>query len=202
MTTFLLIRHGAHALGGETIAGRLPGVRLSPLGRDQAAAMAERVAQVPVSALYSSPVERTRETAEILAARIGLPVRLSEALAEIDFGAWTGSSVEDLRGSEAWSRWNRFRSGAEAPGGERMLAAQARMVSEMLSLREKHPEQIVALVSHGDVIKGAVAYWLGVPLDLFQRIEISLASVSVVRLGDYGPWVLGVNGTGQIVLGA
>jgi probable phosphomutase (TIGR03848 family) len=200
-TTFLLIRHGAHLLGGETIAGRAPGVNLSPLGREQVGAMAERVAKVPVAAIYSSPVDRTRQTADVLASRLGLPVRVSEALSEIDFGEWTGTKLEQLRGREPWKQWNAFRSGSAAPAGERMLAVQTRIVTEMLSLRERHPDEIVALVSHGDVIKAAVAYWLGVPLDLFQRIEISLASVTVVRLRDYGPWVLSVNGTGEIVLG-
>jgi probable phosphoglycerate mutase len=199
--TFLLIRHGAHLLGGETIAGRAPGVSLSPLGREQVRAMAERVAAAPVAAIYSSPVDRTRQTAEALASRLGLPVHLNDNLAEIDFGAWTGATLAELRAQEPWKRWSAFRSGSGAPAGERMLAVQARIVAEMLALRERHAGEVVALVSHGDVIKAALAYWLGVPLDLFQRIEISLASVSVVRLAEYGPWVLAVNGTPEIVLG-
>ncbi|HSU65911.1 MAG TPA: histidine phosphatase family protein, partial [Tepidisphaeraceae bacterium] len=90
--------------------------------------------------------------------------------------------------------------GTRIPGGELMLEIQSRIVKQMLRLREVHPEQCVAIVSHGDVIKAALAYWLGVPLDLFLRIEISLASVSVVAIGDYGPWVLCVNNTDSIQL--
>ena len=196
-TTFLLIRHGAHLLGGETIAGRTPGVNLSPLGQQQAAGMVERVARLPVKAIYCSPIDRTRQTAQPLGERLNLPVQINEALTEIDFGEWAGCKLDDLRPQDRWKHWNAFRSGTRCPGGETMLEVQSRVVGEMARLREKHPGEVVALVSHGDVIKSAVAYFLGVPLDLFMRIEIGLASVSVVAVGDYGPWVLCVNGTGD-----
>jgi probable phosphoglycerate mutase len=199
MTTFLLIRHGAHLLGGDLIAGRTPEVRLSPLGHDQARRMAERVAKLPVQAIYSSPADRTRETASYLAERLALPVQLLENLYEIDFGDWTGRSLDELRQSERFRLWNSFRSGTWIPGGEVMIETQARIVTEMLRLRERHGDGCVALVSHGDVIKAAVAYFLGVPLDLFTRLEIGLASVSVIAIGDQGPWVLGVNTTGEDV---
>lgn len=199
MTTFLLIRHGAHLLGGDLIAGRTPEVRLSPLGHDQARRMAERVAKLPVQAIYSSPADRTRETASYLAERLALPVQVLDGLYEIDFGDWTGRSLDELRQSERFRLWNSFRSGTRVPGGEVMIETQARIVTEMLRLRERHGKGCVALVSHGDVIKAAVAYFLGVPLDLFTRLEIGLASVSVIAIGDQGPWVLGVNTTGEDV---
>lgn len=201
MTTFLLIRHGAHLLGGETIAGRMAAVRLSPLGHEQVRALVERLGHLPIRAIYCSPMERTCETAQPLAARLGLDVQLCDELNEIDFGDWAGKRLEDLRPLPMWKRWNAYRSGTRVPAGELMLEAQSRIVGVMERLRERHPEEMVALVSHGDVIKSAVAYCLGVPLDLFQRIEISLASVTVVKIGDYGPWVLCVNNTGEIVLG-
>lgn len=197
-TTFLLIRHAAHLLGGGTIAGRSADVHLSPLGREQARAMAERVAKLPVRAIYCSPIDRARETAAPLAETLHLPVQISDALSELDFGDWTRKTLDELRPQPLWQQWNAFRSGTRMPGGESMLDVQSRIVGEVLRLREKHPDQCVALVSHGDVIKAAVAYWLGVPLDLFMRIEIGLASVSVVAIGDYGPWVLCVNNTGEI----
>jgi probable phosphomutase (TIGR03848 family) len=199
MTTFLLIRHGAHLLGGDLIAGRTPGVRLSPLGREQARRMAERVARLPVSAIYASPADRTRETAELLAQALNLPVQVRESLNELDFGDWTGRSVAELRSLEGFARWNGFRSGTRMPGGETMLEIQARMVDEMLRLRERHGEGCIALVSHGDVIRAALAWALGMPLDLLTRIEIGLASVSVVAVADYGPWVLCVNHSGEDV---
>lgn len=199
MATFLLIRHGAHLLGGDLIAGRTPGVHLSPLGQEQARRMAERVARLPVEAIYASPADRTRETAAHLAQALNLPVRVLESLNELDFGEWTGRSVAELRSVERFTQWNGFRSGTRMPGGETMLEIQSRMVGEMLRLREKHGEGCIALVSHGDVIKAAVAWALGVPLDLLLRIEIGLASVSVVAVGDHGPWVLGVNHCGEDV---
>jgi broad specificity phosphatase PhoE len=197
MTAFLLIRHGAHQLGGDTIAGRTPGVHLSPLGREQARRMAERVAKLPVEAIYSSPADRTRETAEYLSERMRLPVNGLENLHELDFGDWTGRTLDELRRIERFGHWNRFRSGTRIPGGEVMVETQARIVAEMLRLREQHGNGCIALVSHGDVIKAAVAYFLGAPLDLFTRIEIGLASVSTVVIGEQGSWVLCVNNTGE-----
>jgi len=199
-TTFLLIRHGAHLLGGDKIAGRSPGIDLSPLGHEQSARMAQRVAQLPLKAIYSSPVERTRQTAQHLSEQTGLSVHILDDLAEVDFGDWTLKALDELRPQPLFKQWNAFRSGTRIPGGELMLEIQSRIVKQMLRLREVHPEQCVAIVSHGDVIKAALAYWLGVPLDLFLRIEISLASVSVVAIGDYGPWVLCVNNTDSIQL--
>lgn len=201
MTTFLLIRHGAHVLGGETIAGRTPGVCLSPLGRDQAAAMAERVARAPVRAIYTSPVERAIETAQVLSERVRVAVNVAPDFAEVDFGAWAGRPIADLRQDERWQWWNRFRSGARTPGGESMLEVQSRVVGLLLRLCEDHAEDSVALVGHADPIRCALAYFMGIAVDLMLRIEVSLASVSVVRVGRGGPWVLSVNSTGEIVLG-
>ena len=199
MTRFLLIRHGAHVFGGDRIAGRLP-VELSDLGRRQVAGMVERVSKLPVRGVYSSPVQRAQDTAKPLAERLGLPLQSSDALAEIDYGDWTGKTLEELRPLDLWKQWNTFRSGARVPGGESMLEIQVRVVAEMNRLRGKYPDEMIALVTHGDVIRAAVAYCLGAPLDLFQRIEISLASVTAIAIGDYGPWVLCVNNTDEIVL--
>lgn len=198
-TTFLLCRHGAHLLGHGKIAGRTA-VQLSPEGHAQVEDLAARVGHVPIRAIYASPVLRAQESARPLAERLGLEIRTSDALAEVDFGKWTGKTLDDLRPQEPWKQWNAFRSGAGIPGGERMLQIQARVVGEMLRLRERHPEEVVALFSHGDVIRAAVAYWLGVPIDLFLRMEIGLASVSVVAIGDYGPWVLCVNHMGRVAM--
>lgn len=109
-----------------------------------------------------------------------------------------GQKIEDLRSDETWRRFNAFRSGTRVPNGELMLETQARIVGFMHGLREEHPNDYVAIVSHADVIKSAVAYCLGVPLDLFSRIEISPASVSVIAIADYGPWVLCLNHTGEM----
>jgi len=194
MTTFALIRHASHALLGQTIVGRAPGVRLSPEGAGQAEALAERLRASSIRALYSSPLERARETAALIGARLRLEVQIADELNEIDFGDWTNRTLPDLHEIEDWRRFNSFRSGSRIPNGESMLEVQDRMLRLLERLCAEHGDQAVALVSHGDVIKATLAHCLGVPLDLFQRIEISPASVSVVRIERHGPAVLLING--------
>jgi probable phosphoglycerate mutase len=194
MTTFALIRHADHALVGHTIVGRAPGVRLSPEGLEQAESLAERLAGSSIRALYSSPLERARATARPIGARLRLVVRIADELNEIDFGEWTQRTLADLNDREEWRRFNIFRSSSRIPGGEAMVEVQSRMLRLVARLSAGHPDQTVALISHGDVIKATLAHYLGVPLDLFQRIEISPASVSILRVGRYGPEVLLVNG--------
>ena len=194
MTAFALIRHADHALLGQTIVGRAPGVRLSPEGLRQTEALAEQLEGSPVRALYSSPLERARATAAALAARLRLEVQIADELNEIDYGAWTNKTLADLLDLEEWRRFNIFRSGSRIPDGETMIEVQGRMLRLIERLCSGHPGEMVALVSHGDVIKATLAHYLGVSLDLFQRIEISPASLSVVRMERYGPRVLLLNG--------
>jgi probable phosphomutase (TIGR03848 family) len=194
MTTFALIRHADHALLGHTIVGRAPGVRLSPEGVREAEALAERLEGSSIRALYSSPLERARETAAPIAARLRLEVQIADELNEIDFGEWTNRRLADLHELEEWRRFQIFRSGSLIPGGEAVVEVQARMLRLVERLCARHPGQTVALISHGDVIKATLSHYLGVPLDLFQRIEISPASISIVRLERSGPEVLLING--------
>ena len=198
MTTFLLIRHGTHSMGPNAIPGRSAQAVLAPEGQAQAAGLADRLRHLPIAAIHCSPVLRARQTAEPLSAALNLPVHVNDALAEIEYGDWTGQSLDDLRPLERWKHWNAFRSGTRVPGGESMPEVQTRAVGEMLRLAAEHPAACLALVSHGDVIKAAVAYFLGVPLDLFQRIEIGTGSVSVVRVDDWGPTVWCVNNPGTV----
>jgi probable phosphomutase (TIGR03848 family) len=197
MTTLAFIRHAAYDSLGHTIVGRSPGVALSPEGIDAAEKLGERLVGSSVRAIYSSPLERARQTAAAVGARLGLEPRIVDELNEIDFGDWTNRSLLDLNEMEEWRRFNRFRSGSPAPNGEAMIEVQARMLRLLERLCKVHPTEIIALVSHGDVIKAVLAYYLGVPLDLFQRIEISPASVSIVRIEPYGPQVLLVNGLAE-----
>ena len=194
MTTFALIRHASHALLGHTIVGRLPGVQLSARGLREAEALASRLEGWPIQALYSSPLERARATAAAIADRLRLEVQAADELNEIDYGAWTNRTLADLRELPEWRRFNLFRSGSRIPGGESMVEVQDRMLQLIERLCCVHPEQTVALVGHGDVIKAALAYYLGVPLDLFGRIELSPASLSVIRVELHGPQVLLING--------
>ena len=197
-TTFLLIRHAAHGLLNHKMAGCMAGVHLNEAGQAQALQLAERLAQVPLAALYSSPLERAQETAAPIAARLNLPIQICPAIVEINYGDWTGLTFDELQARPEWQSYNLFRSGARIPGGEMMLEVQARVVTEMQKLCLQHPEQRIALVSHADAIKGALAYYLGMPLDLFLRLEISPASVSILTLNEFGPQVLCVNDTGSL----
>jgi probable phosphoglycerate mutase len=194
MTTFLLIRHGQTAWIGHALAGRTPGVSLDDTGRRQAGALPERIAHYSIAALYSSPLQRTLETARPIAEATGLEIRERPRLSEVDFGRWTGMTMDALGADPLWARFNTLRSVTRTPGGELMLEVQARMVDELEDLRGLHRAETIAVVSHQDAIKAALAHYAGVPLDLFHRFEISPASISVLELSDYGPRILRVNG--------
>jgi probable phosphomutase (TIGR03848 family) len=194
MTTFALIRHASHALLGHRIVGRLPGVNLGPDGVREAEALAGRLERWRIRALYSSPLERARATAAPIADRLGLEAQIADGLNEIDYGEWTNRTLTELRELPEWRRFNHFRSGSRIPYGESMIEVQERMLRLIERLSSAHPEQTVALVSHGDIIKAVLAFYLGVPLDLFQRIELSPASLSILRVEPHGPEVLLING--------
>jgi probable phosphoglycerate mutase len=197
MTTFALIRHAAHGLLGDMIVGRAPGVGLSTEGLEQAEELAARLSASSVETIYSSPLERARRTAQVVAGGLGLDVQIADELNEIDFGDWTNRKLTELHGLEAWRQFNQFRSGSRIPNGETMIEVQSRMLGLIERLCAVHATETVALVSHGDPIKATLAHYLGVPLDLFHRIEISPASVSILKVEPYGPQVLLVNGLGQ-----
>ena len=192
-TTFHLIRHASYDLLGRTLTGRSPGHRLNERGRAQAQALAEELAAHAIATVVSSPLERTRETAEVVAKPLGLAVEIDPELTEIDCGEWTGMSFDAMRGDPVWKEFHTFRSTLSPPGGETMLAAQLRAIGVVTRLRERRPGQEVVVVTHGDVVKVVLAHFLGVPLDLFQRIDISPASRSVVRLFATDVRVDGVN---------
>ena len=192
MTVFHLLRHGEPTVFGR-INGRLPGVGLSPRGRAEIAAVAARLAEEKIEALYASPLQRTQETAEILAARLGLPVQYREDVIEIDYGEWTGLSFDEIRQDERWQMWARSRSIAAVPGGESWRRVQERVVGALFDLRQVHPEGSMVIISHGDVIRAALLFALGMPLDFYARIEVALASISTIRLDDSGIRVLALN---------
>jgi probable phosphomutase (TIGR03848 family) len=193
MTTFLLIRHGLTDAVGKQITGRLPGVHLNETGRKQAEELPQRLSRWKISALYSSPLERALETARPTATQLKMDVRETTALSEVDFGDWSGHLLDDLNQRQDWRAYNTFRSATRAPHGELMLEVQGRMVDELMRLAAGHPDQIVACFSHADAIRAALAHFLGMPLDLIHRFEIRPASVSVVRLAEWGPQVMLVN---------
>jgi len=198
MTTLLLIRHGHTDWIGKALAGHTPGVGLSDDGLQQAEKLAHRLRHLSIRAVYSSPLQRTLETAEPLARELGLDVQPRPRLIEVDFGAWTGKTMTELEADALWKRFNTLRSATRAPGGDLMLDVQSRMVDELEELRCRHAGETIALVSHQDAIKAALAHYAGIPLDLFHRFEISPASVSILRLAEWGPQIVTINHTGDL----
>jgi broad specificity phosphatase PhoE len=193
VTIFHLLRHGEHVLRGRVLAGRTPGVGLSARGGAEMAAVADRLADEGITALYSSPLQRTRESAEIVAARLGLPIQYREDVIELDFGEWTGLTFDAVRKDERWQLWSTCRSIATVPGGESMREVQERTTRALFELRQAYRDATVLIVTHGDVIRAALLFALGMPLDFYWRIEIGLASLSTVHIDDRGIRVLAVN---------
>lgn len=193
MTTFYLIRHAERSGDQTLLAGRIEGLHLTTVGREQARRLARHLATEPIHHVFSSPVDRAQETAAFVAEPHHVTVALSTAITEIDSGAWTGSTFGQLDQVQTWRRFNRFRGTTRIPNGETMVEVQARFVGEMLRLRDTFPDDTIALVSHADPIKIALAHFLGVSIDLYDRFEIGLASVSVMTLGDGDAKVLRLN---------
>ncbi len=198
-TLLLFVRHGHTATTGKLLPGRAAGLHLSDDGLAQARAVAERVAALrALGAVYSSPLERTRETAAAIAAATGLKVKTERGLLEADIGEWTGWELKAVRRIPEWKAVQRHPSGFRFPGGESFLEMQSRMVDTVDRLRATHPGETIVAVSHADPIKAAVAHALGTHLDLFQRIAISPCSVTSVAYGDGGPMVLSVNSVSEL----
>lgn len=194
----LLIRHAQNDWVGERLAGWTPGVHLNEVGRAQAAALAQQLAEVPLAAIYSSPLERTLETAQPLAETRDLTVEVREGLGEARYGDWTGRSLEELQKEELWPVVQVYPGGARFPGGESMREVQARIVAEIDAIRDAHAGQTLAVISHSDPIKMAVAHYAGLPLDLFQRLTVAPASVTAFAFTKFGPRLLCLNHTGSL----
>ncbi len=200
MTEFFLIRHAINDwVSTGRLAGWSPGVHLNDDGKKQAAALGESLANARLAAVYSSPLERTMETAEAIAAHHdGLTVQRLDGVGEVRYGDWQGEKLSKLRREKMWFVVQQYPSRAQFPGGEAIRQAQARAVDALEMLVVRHPNQRVAVVSHSDVIKLIVAHYLGAHIDLFQRIEISPASLTIVRLGADRPYIVRVNDTSYL----
>jgi len=197
-TTMLLVRHGQTPTTGKVLPGRAPGLHLADEGRAQADIAAERIGALKrVDAIYSSPLERAKETAAPIAKARGLRTQVDRGLFECDFGDWTGSELKKLMKLPEWGTVQRAPSTFRFPGGESFTEMQTRMVTTLDKLRLAHPGGTIVCVSHADTIKAAVAHALGTHIDLFQRIVISPASVTAIAWGPGGPVVLAVNSTGR-----
>ena len=201
-TLLLLVRHGETPTTGTVLPGRAPGLHLSERGRAQAEHVAERLAGLSISALYSSPLERARETAEPAVAGTGLVVTLDDGLLECDVGDWTGAALAELSGLPQWQTVQHNPSAFRFPNGESFPQMQARIVDSLEAFRTAHAGGVIVCFSHADPIKAAVAHTLGTHLDHFQRILISPGSVSAVSFVDgQAPAVLMVNSTSEPLSG-
>lgn len=182
MTTLLLVRHATTAATGRRLGGRTQ-TSLDDGGRAQAEAAADRLAEVPLKAVYASPLARTSETATIVAARHRVAVVPIDGLLEVEYGRWTDRPIKPLYKTKLWPVIQLRPSLVRFPGGETIRQAQARAVDAVEDLVARHPRDAIAAVTHADVIKLVVAFYLGQPLDLFQRLVISPASITVLSLG-------------------
>lgn len=195
--TIVLVRHATTAATGKRLGGWTPGVHLDEAGKAQAEATAERLAGARIAAVYSSPLERTQDTARIVARPHGLKVRTRRGLGEVDYGEWTDRPLGQLRRRKLWPVIQATPSRVTFPGGESIRGAQARAVDATESLAAEHPGEVIVCVSHADVIKAVVAHHLGMPLDTFQRLVISPASITVLALpAGTAPMLLTINDTG------
>lgn len=178
--TFHLMRHADHGHVGRILAGRTPGVRLSAEGRRQAASLAFRMSAVRLDALFSSPQDRTRETAEYVAGTTHAPLRIAPELDEIDFGRWSGRSFSELDHDPDWRRWNAERRSAATPSGETMELVADRLLAFMAAESTRLPGRTLGLVTHADVIKAAVCRSMGLPYDMVFEFEVAPASVTTL----------------------
>lgn len=192
-TTVFLVRHATHSQVDRVLVGRTADVRLSPAGCRQAEELAAWFAGKAVAVVQSSPRERARDTAEPIAAALGLAVEIVPALDEIDFGAWTGCAFDALAADPRWQAWNSARGEARAPGGETMAEAQQRVVGHIERLRERLNGDGAVLVSHCDVIRAALLHFLRLPVDAYGQLDVPPASVSTIELDGASARVVEVN---------
>jgi len=200
VATVLLVRHGLTKMTGPVLAGWTPGVHLDERGQAQATALAERLAEVPVTTIVSSPLERCQETAAALALGRDVAVETDERLGECQYGDWTGQELKKLAKDPLWKVVQAHPSAAAFPGGEALRDTQARAVGAVRHHNARLGDDATWIaVSHGDVIKSLVADALGLHLDLFQRIQVDPCSLTVIRYTALRPFVLRLNDTGGVV---
>lgn len=194
-----LIRHGMTPVTGVKLTGWIPGIHLSAEGVAQAKAMAKRFADVPLDAVYSSPVERAVETAKPLAAIKKLRLRIRPGVGEVRYGEWEGRPLKQLAKTPKWREVIAHPSEGRFPGGEALRETSARVVAAAGEIVAEHPKGSAAIVSHADVIKMILAHYAGIHLDLYARLAIGPASVSAVWVGDgSGPRILKINDNGSL----
>lgn len=200
MANILLVRHGENNwVKKKRLAGWLPNVHLNENGRKQAQEAAERLAGLPIKAVYSSPLTRCQETAVPIAQSHQLIISELPGMGEVRYGQWEGKKIKKLAKDPLWHGVQHYPSRFRFPEGESMAEVQFRAITTLEEVAQRHPQEMVVIVSHADVIKLVVAYYLGVHIDLFQRIVISPASVTMLALtAAGGVHILRVNDDGPI----
>jgi probable phosphomutase (TIGR03848 family) len=195
MPLLLLIRHGENDFTKKhKLAGHTPDVHLNERGQSQARALAEALKDVPIKAIYSSPLERAVETATPIAAARRLEVQIEPGLIETDYGKWQGRSLASLRLQKIWKVIQGAPSRAQFPEGETFYECQTRIVTALDSISRKYkPQDMVGCVFHADPIKLGVAYFIGLPLDHFQRLSCDTASLTALYVGESGANLIKLN---------
>lgn len=196
-TRLVLVRHAVTLETGKTLSGQLPGLDLSEEGRAQAKAAGERLASLPVAAVYASPLERTRQTAEVIAEPHGLEVVPVPGLIDFDVGEWAGRELTDLMKDDLWRVIQAAPSRVTFPGGETLAGMQARAVAALDPLLQAHVGELVVVATHADIVKAAVAHYVGLHFDFFQRLVVSPASITALAFHGPFPVLLTFNDTGS-----
>ena len=194
----LLVRHGLTDLTATRLIGRIPGVDLNQRGQEQAAEAAALLRPLSLAAIYSSPLERTMQTAAPLAAGAGLQVIPVAGLLEVDYGEWSGQEYKVLQKTDLWKQVQVHPSRARFPGGEAVREAQARVVAAIEDFSSRHSSDTIAAYSHSDIIKLAVAHYVGIPLDLFQRTNVGPGSITALHLGGGSAMLVRLGATGSL----
>ena len=194
MSRLLLARHGQSVSNAVRRFQGAQDVALSELGALQAEALGQAIRRLHIAAVYTSPLERARRTAEIAAAGLGVPLTPVDDLRELSLGDWEGRTVEEIRAlpGDPYEQWVRDPVACLPPGAEPLAEVQARVVSAMADIAADHPNgQQVLVVCHGGVISAYLAHCLGLPLSSIWRLTVSNGSITEVA----PPSVRSVNST-------
>ena len=198
MTIVLLIRHAEAAAPNDILLGRNDDVALSSTGLQRAATLAQRLGRLPISAIWSSPLRRTIHTATPIAEVLALSVQIAPSLNEIDYGRWTGRRLTELESDPDWGSFNRERSRAQIPGGEKIEAVEYRVIAQLQGWAREYPPKLIVAVTHAEIIRIAVLHSLGLSSDCYDQIEIGVCSVSALAFGMARPRVICLNESGEL----
>lgn len=194
MTTLFLIRHGSNDyLVKNKLPGHIPDIHLNKRGNEQAALLAQSLGKLPIKAIYCSPLERAIETAQPLAQSLGKEIQIKPDLTDANVGEWAGSSWKVLRRTKLWKVIQENPSQFQFPGGESFTQIQERVITTLAAIVSANKKELIAVVFHADPIKLAVAHYLGLPLDNFQRLTINAGSITILKSNSSGSQLLALN---------